>query len=129
RLLARGHDERALYTLAMDVLTDLHRLPEREAIPEGVARYGTPRLLEEVSRIHTWYLPLVGAPPLNSGIIAEYGRIWETILPQAWRVPTTLTLFDFHVDNLMLLEGRAGMKACGLLDFQDAVAGPITYDI
>jgi hypothetical protein len=33
------------------------------------------------------------------------------------------------VDNLMRLEGRAGTAACGLLDFQDAVAGPAAYDL
>ena len=36
----------------------------------------------------------------------------------------TLVLRDYHVDNLMLLPGRSGVRACGLLDFQDAVCGP-----
>jgi hypothetical protein len=40
-----------------------------------------------------------------------------------------LVLRDFHVDNLMYLSDRAGLAACGLLDFQDAVAGPLTYDL
>ena len=44
-------------------------------------------------------------------------------------MPETLVLRDFHVDNLMRLPGRAGIAACGLLDFQDAVAGPLTYDL
>ncbi|MEI9982578.1 MAG: phosphotransferase [Aliidongia sp.] len=38
-------------------------------------------------------------------------------------------LRDYHIDNLMLLDGRAGLQACGLLDFQDAVIGPIAYDL
>ena len=38
-------------------------------------------------------------------------------------------LRDFHVDNLMGLPGRPGIAACGLLDFQDAVAGPAAYDL
>jgi hypothetical protein len=38
-------------------------------------------------------------------------------------------LRDFHVDNLMRLPGRTGLAACGLLDFQDAVAGPAAYDL
>jgi aminoglycoside/choline kinase family phosphotransferase len=44
-------------------------------------------------------------------------------------VPSTLVLRDYHVDNLMLLEGRSGIAAVGLLDFQDAVIGPVTYDL
>ena len=38
-------------------------------------------------------------------------------------------LRDFHVDNLMRLDGRDGLAACGLLDFQDAVVGPAAYDL
>ena len=41
----------------------------------------------------------------------------------------SLVLRDYHIDNLMLLDGRDGVAACGLLDFQDAVIGPVTYDL
>ena len=44
-------------------------------------------------------------------------------------VPQTLVLRDYHVDNLMVLPGREGIQGCGILDFQDAVVGPITYDL
>ena len=44
-------------------------------------------------------------------------------------MPTSLVLRDYHVDNLMLMRDREGLRACGLLDFQDAVVGPVTYDI
>ncbi|MNG01611.1 Phosphotransferase enzyme family protein [compost metagenome] len=38
-------------------------------------------------------------------------------------------LRDFHVDNLMLLDDRDGVAACGLLDFQDALHGAAAYDL
>jgi aminoglycoside/choline kinase family phosphotransferase len=38
-------------------------------------------------------------------------------------------LRDYHVDNLMLLPDRSAIKSCGLLDFQDAVRGPASYDL
>ena len=31
--------------------------------------------------------------------------------------------------NQLLIAGREGVKACGILDFQDAVEGPVTYDL
>ena len=117
----------AAATLAIDALIALHKRPD--AVPEGVIPYGLPRLMEEVGRLHAWYLPLVGAPPLSAAAITSYGRIWEEVLPLAWKAPTSLILFDYHVDNLMLVPGRTGIKACGMLDFQDAVSGPITYDL
>jgi hypothetical protein len=129
RLLAAGVDEGPLYANAVDALIALHRLPEEAAVPAGVSPYGLPRLLEEVNRLHTWYLPLVGAPPLSDEAKRAYEEIWRAILPLAWKAPASLVLFDYHVDNLLRLEGREGMRACGILDFQDAVVGPVTYDL
>ena len=129
RLLARGHDERELYALAVDALIALHRLPARDAVPDGVVPYGQARLLEEVSRVNSWYRQLVGAQALSPHTERAYGEIWMKVLPRAWRVPTALVLFDFHIDNLVLIAGRSGLRSCGILDFQDAVAGPATYDL
>ena len=129
QLLAQSHDERALYTLATDTLIALHRLPENQAVPSGVKPYDTSRLLDEVGRLQEWYMPLLHAPALSSQTIDGYNSIWQALLPLAWKAPTSLVLFDYHVDNLLLLPERSGIKACGLLDFQDAVAGPVTYDL
>jgi aminoglycoside/choline kinase family phosphotransferase len=129
RLLARRHDERELYALAVDALSALHRLPSREAVPDGVIPYGMARLMEEVSRLNSWYRQLVGAAPLSPHVERAFGEIWARTLPPAWKVPAALVLFDFHVDNLILVPARTGLKACGILDFQDAVAGPVTYDL
>ena len=129
RLLARNVPEERLYALAVDALIALHGLPPEKAIAPGVIPYGLPRLLEEVNRLHVWYLPLVGAAPLSDKAIVDYEAIWTKLLPAAWDAPTSMILFDYHVDNLLGLFERPGIKACGLLDFQDAVAGPVTYDL
>ena len=71
----------------------------------------------------------MGAAPLPEAALREYETIWQNLLPSAWKTPTSLILFDYHVDNLLLVPDRAGIKACGILDFQDAVSGPITYDL
>ena len=55
--------------------------------------------------------------------------MWRALFPLARRVPATLVLRDYHVDNLMRVPNRAGLLACGLLDFQDAVLGPSSYDL
>lgn len=129
KLLAQGHSERELYVLATDTLITLHKLPENDAVPKETAQYQTRRLLEEVGRLHEWYFPLVGATPLADSEIEKFNSVWRSLLPLAWKAPSSLILFDYHVDNLLLLPDRPGIKACGLLDFQDAVAGPVTYDL
>lgn len=124
RLLAKGHDEAALYALATDVLADLHAHPD--SIPAGLPPYDDERLLTEACLLTDWYMPAVGRP-VSEAERAEYATLWTKLFPVARAVPDTIVLRDFHVDNLLLLD-RPGLKACGLLDFQDAVAGPITYD-
>lgn len=125
RLLAQGHDEEALYALAMDVLADLHG---KDSIPLGLAPYDDDRLLAEACLLTDWYMPAVLGKATDKGARAEYADLWNKAFPIARKVPDTLVLRDFHVDNLMLLPGRDGLAACGLLDYQDAVAGPLTYD-
>lgn len=126
RLLARGADEHALYALAVDALIALHRAPG--AGPDGVPPYDDARLLTEATLLTDWYMPAVGLE-LSDTARADYAALWTALFPIARAVPETLVLRDFHVDNLMLLPERDGVKACGLLDFQDAVAGPATYDL
>ncbi|MBB4264713.1 aminoglycoside phosphotransferase family protein [Roseospira visakhapatnamensis] len=130
RCLSGGANETALYAMAVDLLIDLHRRPPDEILPPDlVPRYDDTRLIEEVCLLTNWYVPAVlGTPPV-AGALFEYEALWRAVFPLARAVPETLVLRDFHMDNLMRLQGRRGVAACGLLDFQDAVAGPVTYDL
>jgi len=127
RALADGGDEAALYTLAVDVLIALHRRfdPAAAEIPD----YDDARLLDEAALLTDWYLPAVTGSPLSDAARTDYLDRWRAAFDTARAAPSSLVLRDFHVDNLMLLDNREGVRACGLLDFQDAVIGPVTYDL
>ena len=127
RLLGRGEDEAALYELAVDTLVALHRLAPAAAVPRGLDPYSDDLLLAEAEYMLDWYLPAIGAT-LRRAQRTAYGECWRAAFARARAVPETLVLRDFHVDNLMRLDGRDGIAACGLIDFQDAVAGPVSYD-
>lgn len=129
RLLAAGAAEQPLYALAIDVLIDLHRRPSSQAVPAGLAPYDNERLLAEAALLTDWYMPAVLGRATEKQFRDEYLGLWRTILARARAVPETLVLRDFHVDNLMIVAGRSTIAACGLLDFQDAVAGPVSYDV
>ncbi|MBL4719989.1 MAG: phosphotransferase, partial [Alphaproteobacteria bacterium] len=117
-----------LYSLAVDVLIDLHRRFEGAA---HVPDYDDDRLLDEAGLLFDWYLPEVGSLglDLSDAVRSDYIELWRKIMPLARQAPKTLVLRDYHVDNLMLLEDRGGVARCGLLDFQDAVIGPSSYDL
>lgn len=126
-LLAHGHDETALYALAIDALVHLHS--HRDAAQVTVPAYDTDMLLDEVSRFSHWFVPTF-APNLDTAAFdAPFREMWQRALAPLAAAPQTLVLRDFHIDNLMLLEGRDGIAACGLLDFQDGVVGAAEYDL
>src|SRR6266550_4151909 len=128
KLLAKGADEAALYTLAIDTLVALHRVVEAERLPD-LPPYDEERLLTEAGLLVEWYAPCVLGAPLAEKVRDDYRARWREVLPQAELPAPTLVLRDYHVDNLMLLPGREAVQSCGLLDFQDAVRGPASYDL
>ena len=120
RLLDNHDDLEKLYTLATDVLIALHKHPR--AIPKGLRTYHPQKMLEDIELFLEWRT-------ISESGKAEFKTVWGEILPVAHQVPTSLLLRDYHVANLMLLPGREGVRQAGLLDFQDAYQGPVTYDL
>ena len=127
RLLAQGGDEAALYGLAVDVLIHLQR--RFDPLPATLPAYDEERLLGEAALLVDWFLPAATGKKLPDDWRASYLDAWRQVLPRAATAAPTLVLRDYHVDNLLLLPERGGVAACGLLDFQDAVVGPASYDL
>jgi aminoglycoside/choline kinase family phosphotransferase len=121
-------DEVALYALAVDTLVALHRAVAARGLP-ALPPYDETRLLDEAALLVDWYAPSVLGAALPAAARGDYLARWRKILPRAALPAATLVLRDYHVDNLMLLPGRPNVRACGLLDFQDAVVGPASYDL
>jgi N-acetylmuramate 1-kinase len=127
RLLAEGKNEAALYGLAVDALIHLQR--RFDPLAATLPIYDEDRLLAEAALLVDWFLPAASLTPLPAGWRESYLAAWRQVLPHAAGAVSTLVLRDYHVDNLLLLDGRTGIAACGLLDFQDAVIGPASYDL
>jgi len=126
RLLARGADESQLYALAIDTLVALQRAVDA---PPALPAYDEEVLLREAALLTEWYAPAVLGSPLAAALHEEYLALWREVLPLVALPGGTLVLRDYHVDNLMLLPDRSGVRSCGLLDFQDAVTGQPSYDL
>jgi hypothetical protein len=120
RLLDKQAEPEKLFTLATDVLIALHKHPR--AIPTDLRAYHPEKMLEDIELFLEWH-------PISETGKAEFRTVWREVLPVAHQVPTSLLLRDYHVANLMLLPKRKGIQQAGLLDFQDAYQGPVTYDL
>jgi hypothetical protein len=122
RLLEKPDAAEKLFTLATDVLIALHQLPQ--AVPENLREYHPEKMLEDAELFMQWRTPKISALEKE-----DFRAAWRAVLPLAHQVPASLLLRDYHVANLMLLPARDGIRQAGLLDFQDAYRGPVTYDL
>ena len=116
---------KALYTDALDALVRLQGIAAAEAVPA----YDRPLLQRELQLFPDGYV----AQHIGSELTAEEGEqlaaCFELILANNLAQPGVLVHRDYHSRNLML-SGPAGSPTNpGILDFQDAVHGPITYDL
>jgi len=128
RVLANGGDEAALYRLALDLLIELHRRFGNVG-EHGLPPYDDEAFLTEATLLTDWYMPAITGEETPKGLRDEYCDLWRATLAEARHMPETLVLRDYHVDNMVWLRERPGVEACGLLDFQDARLGPVTYDL
>jgi tRNA threonylcarbamoyl adenosine modification protein YjeE len=122
------------YHAAADVLVRLHK----EALPlelpvEGRENYAIPSfdvtgMLIEVSLLLDWYLPDKGVE-VTDAMRDEFFMLWQRLLGVALAVPATWVIRDYHSPNLIWLAGREALARVGIIDFQDAVLGPPTYDV
>ena len=121
-----GAEEADLYALAIDALCHIQQrfTPASAVLPP----YDEARLLTEASLLVDWFLPAVTGTATETVLREDYLACWRAVLLHASGAAPTLVLRDYHVDNLMMLD-RPGLAGVGLLDFQDAVRGPIAYDL
>jgi N-acetylmuramate 1-kinase len=137
-LLEGGSDPWPLYEMATDLLIDLHERFRPQQAPQGLPLYRLETFMQQIALFGDRFVPLVAgsASPAARNALND---AWHTCLGQALaaddRPGTTsesLMLRDYHPGNLMALadrrDGWRGVRGCGLLDFQDAGVGPISYD-
>ena len=127
RLLASGHDEKALYLMAADVLKALHG--QSSATSLELKPYDMGALLREVELFVDWFVPAARGVPATAAEKGAYLQAWRGAIAEVAERCEALVLRDYHVDNLMAVEGADSLSRCGLLDYQDALIGARAYDL
>jgi N-acetylmuramate 1-kinase len=124
----------ARYEAATDMLAALHRntlpeiLPLAPQLTYAIPVFDTDALLVEVGLMLEWYLPDRGVEP-SGDLRAEFVAMWRGLLAKPEAAPRTWVLRDFHSPNLIWLGDRSDTSKVGVIDFQDAVLGPASYDL
>lgn len=125
--LSAGENEEELYTLATRILKTFKQSDELQNLDLN-NYYDTHVHANRVDIVH-WYRPAALYEANPDGLVDSYLAAWDEIESALPPCPKGFTHCDFHVDNLMVLEGKEGLERIGLLDFQGAVSGPLPYDL
>ncbi|MBP6381933.1 MAG: phosphotransferase [Pseudomonadales bacterium] len=126
-LMLGGLDEGSvdgLYARAMDTLVLIQGAAtgcEGWQLPA----YSGALLRQEMELFPEWYLEGLLGIELEARDEALLQDLFARLVASAREQPQVFVHRDYHSRNLMLLPGGA----LGVIDFQDAVTGPVTYDL
>lgn len=109
-----------LYRDAVDALIKIQLASRPGVLPD----YDERLLLRELNLFPDWYLSKHLQMVLSADQTAVLDAVFSQILRNNLAQPSVFVHRDYHSRNLMVT-----LPTPGMLDFQDAVYGPITYDL
>ena len=110
-------------TLYQNAFDSLIKLQTNIALPEcRLPEYDEALLKRELGLFDEWFLGQFLDLQLPDQLRST---VYKLLIVNALEQPVTCVHRDYHSRNLMVMDGRAP----GVLDFQDAVIGPISYDL
>jgi aminoglycoside/choline kinase family phosphotransferase len=110
----------ALYSAAIDALIRWQRATRVGELPP----YDEALLARELELFPDWYVARHLGRELTSAQQATLRKAFRAILDNSLAQPAVFVHRDYHSRNLMVSAPNPGV-----LDFQDAVCGPVTYDL
>lgn len=116
----RGADPAPLYAAATDALVRIQAASRHGLLPE----YDRALLERELHLFPDWYVARELRRELAPADREVLHQAFEALLANNLAQPRVFVHRDFHSRNLMLCEPLPGV-----IDFQDAVFGPVTYDL
>jgi N-acetylmuramate 1-kinase len=96
-----------------------------QLIREPLPLYDETLLRQEMDLFPEWFLSKQLALPISTSENAMLRNVFQLMVENALQQPQVFVHRDFHSRNLMVTRE----KCPGILDFQDAVNGPVTYDL
>jgi N-acetylmuramate 1-kinase len=118
-VLDDGNAER-LYADALGALVLMQRMRCEDDLPP----YDDALLRRELALFPDWYVARHLQRTLDASERASLERIFDVLVANNLAQPRVFVHRDYHSRNLMVTAPNPGV-----LDFQDAVHGPITYDL
>jgi|TARA_B110000305_G_scaffold211307_1_gene245616 N-acetylmuramate 1-kinase len=119
--VVQDHPEAVLSTLS-EVMGHLNQVARVDcALPD----YSESLLRAEMDLFPTWYLTNLLGLTLTDAFWSVWADVCDRLVASALSEPQVFVHRDFHSRNIMV----PSTGEIGLLDFQDAVRGPLSYDL
>ncbi|WP_456022921.1 aminoglycoside phosphotransferase family protein [Pseudomonas protegens] len=115
-----GENADALFSDALQALLAFQQLPMVAPLPS----YDVALLRRELELFPEWYVKRELGVEFDSTQQQQWQQVSDLLIDSALAQPQVLVHRDYMPRNLMLSEPNPGV-----LDFQDAVYGPVTYDV
>jgi aminoglycoside/choline kinase family phosphotransferase len=112
-----------LYGDALDALLDI-QVKGRDAAAE-LEPYDRAVLMREMALMPEWFTTRHLGLSLSAAEQATVSSAFEFLVAEALAQPKVFVHRDYHSRNLMITRERNP----GVIDFQDALAGPVGYDL
>jgi aminoglycoside/choline kinase family phosphotransferase len=116
---------RALMDDALAALALIQRQVDASVLPP----YDEALLVREMHLFPEWYLKKHCQVELSGADEKMLSDLFEFLVQSAVGQPQRAVHRDYHSRNLMVLGRDQPLSNPGVLDFQDAVAGAVTYDL
>lgn len=127
QLAQRSGDEQVADRLYESALTSLLAL-QRDSGPSQLPPYDAERLMNEMRLFDQWFCGDMLGLELDSGTQRLLDETWQFLAEAAIAQKPVRVHRDYHSRNLMIIDGDIAARP-GVIDFQDAVLGPVTYDL
>ena len=92
-------------------------------------RYDEARLKMEIALFSEWCLQGLLKISMTSEDCQHIEYLMQCFCDSALAQPQVVVHRDYHARNLMVLNADSVHAELGMIDFQDAVIGPVTYDL
>lgn len=125
KAMESGVKPQDMYGLANDVLEHLKAQGCSLKLPD----YYDSAIHQKRRFVIDWYVPVLRGEENPPGLVESYLKVWDEIEKSLPPCPKGFVHADYHLENMMWLPGEKGVKRCGLLDFQEALYGPVAYDL
>ena len=122
KYLDKLNDE-TVYCLYTDAMDTIHKM-QTEVDVSSLKNFDSKELITEMDLFKDWFLEKHLNHNFDNEGLNNIQECFNSITKIILEIPTVFVHRDFHSRNLMITDSNNP----GVLDYQDALIGPITYD-